>query len=87
MRDKNTTRRKKTGGLGLKLIREFIHFNKGKIIVVSDAGYWSLNKGEIEKNEFSFSFPGTVVLIEINTDDDSYYSLKSEKNIDPDSIF
>lgn len=85
----NTTRQpegRKPGGLGLKLIKEFIGLNRGKIQIVSDSGYWEFNSIEGEKTErFSLPFPGTVVNIEINTADKQSYRLVSE--IDPNSIF
>jgi len=33
------------GGLGLKLLGEFINLNGGRLQIISDAGYWSLEKG------------------------------------------
>ncbi|MDM8566041.1 ATP-binding protein [Candidatus Halobeggiatoa sp. HSG11] len=85
MQKANTTRKNESGGLGLKLIREFIERNNGRIIIVSDAGYWELKNKQITKKCFDCSFPGTVVLIEINTADTNSYALKSE--INPNSIF
>ena len=81
----NTTKRDKTGGLGLTLIREFIEMNQGRLIVVSDAGYWEMSGGKVESNTFPQPFPGTVVTIEINTADKAKYCLASE--LDPKSIF
>jgi hypothetical protein len=88
MSGKNTTRRrrdKKPGGLGLKLIKEFIALNGGKIQIVSDAGYWSYKNTGIETDTFSLPFNGTVVNIEINTADTQSYCLESE--LSPDDIF
>jgi len=85
MQASNTTRKDELGGLGLKLIREFISLNKGRIVIVSDLGYWEYQNGQIIKKCFNFDFPGTVVLIEINTADTKSYALKSE--IDPNNIF
>ncbi|MDD1777873.1 MAG: ATP-binding protein [Candidatus Helarchaeota archaeon] len=84
----NTTRQRedgKPGGFGLKLIREFIRLNRGKIQIVSDAGYWCFVNGEVETKGFSMPFPGTVVNIEINTADTQSYKLASE--IDSNNIF
>ena len=79
----NTTKRDNVpGGLGLKLLGEFIDLNKGCIQIVSDAGYWR-RKGErtvVEK--LKYPFPGTVVNVEINTADTSSYSLASELTTD-----
>ncbi len=46
MKEGNTTKRGPIpGGLGLKLLREFVTLNRGKIQIVSDAGFWCLSKG------------------------------------------
>ncbi len=84
----NTTRQPaegKPGGLGLKLIREFIGFNGGKIQIVSDRGYWCYQNSKESLRTLNNSFPGTVVNIEINTADTKSYRLLSE--VDPRSIF
>lgn len=66
------------GGLGLKLLREFITLNKGVLRIVSDEGYWELSEGKTRMFLFGHPFPGTVVNIEINTSDKQSYVLKSE---------
>lgn len=66
------------GGLGLKLLGEFIELNGGCIRIVSDAGYWQRGKDGIVTNRFSQPFPGTVVSVEINTADTQSYALSSE---------
>jgi hypothetical protein len=67
------------GGLGLKLLREFIRLNLGCIQVVSDTGYWEqCADGSVEKKTLPYPFPGTVVNIRINTADTSSYILSSE---------
>jgi len=73
-----TTRRERPGGLGLQLIREFIKLNKGRLIIVSGAGYWELSKGKVSTRTFSRPFPGTVVTIDIDTADTTSYCLSSE---------
>jgi len=81
----NTTRRKrdkKPGGLGLKLIKEFIALNGGNIQIVSDSGYWSFRNSGIDTRMFSLPFHGTVVNIEINTADTQSYCLASELRSD-----
>lgn len=66
------------GGLGLKLLAEFITLNEGRIQIVSDAGYWSLEKKHAQTALIGDPFPGTVVNVEINTADRQSYALKSE---------
>ena len=75
----NTTKRGNIpGGLGLKLLREFITLNAGRIQIVSDSGYWALESGAVVTKEMPYSFPGTVVGIEIDTADKRSYRLSSE---------
>jgi len=87
----NTTRPRragKPGGLGLKLIRQFIKSNDGRLQIISDAGYGSFGANDVEQETFEAPFPGTVVNIEINTADTSKYYLASEaEEVDPESIF
>jgi len=66
------------GGLGLKLLREFITLNGGRIQIVSDTGYWSLEAGQVHTAQIRLPFPGTVVSIEIDTADKRSYKLSSE---------
>ena len=75
----NTTKRGRIpGGLGLKLLSEFINLNGGRLQIVSDRGYWRLEKGYTQTERLSQPFPGTVVNVEINTADTRSYKLSSE---------
>lgn len=86
MSENNTTKTGSVpGGLGLKLLREFITLNEGRIQIVSDQGYWELNQGKVAMKKFEHPFPGTVVTMEINTADTKSYCLTSE--ISPERIF
>lgn len=80
MKENQTTKKGGTvpGGLGLKLIKDFIEKNNGKMQIVTYNGYWEFSKKRTTLNTFSSNFPGTVVNIEINTADSSYYCLESE---------
>lgn len=76
---RNTTKRGAVpGGLGLKLLSEFIDLNGGCIQIVSDAGHWRREKKKTVTAPLSHPFPGTVVTVEINTADRSSYILSSE---------
>lgn len=76
---RNTTKRGAVpGGLGLKLLSEFIDLNGGYIQIVSDAGYWKREKGQTVTAPLGHSFLGTVVTVEINTADRNSYILSSE---------
>jgi len=80
----NTTKRGPIpGGLGLKLLREFIRLNHGRLQIISDTGYWEqFPDGRKEMTLLSNRFPGTVVNIEINTADQNSYQLSSEQEVD-----
>lgn len=73
------------GGLGLSLIREFIEKNKGKIQIISADGYWEQKENKETGKQFSQIFPGTIVNLEFNINDESCYCLSSE--IDKENIF
>lgn len=82
----NTTKRGQVpGGLGLKLLGEFIDLNGGCIQIVSEYGYWMRKNNKIETAQLSQPFPGTVVNVEINTNDSSSYMLSTE--VTPADIF
>ncbi len=76
----NTTKRGPIpGGLGLKLLTEFVGLNNGSIQIVSDAGYWRQDGRQRSTRHLPWSFPGTVVTIEIDCADPKSYMLISEK--------
>ena len=76
---RNTTKRGQIpGGLGLKLLGEFIDLNGGRIQIVSDAGYWRRENRQTVTARLSQPFPGTAVSVEINTADTQTYRLTSE---------
>ncbi len=78
-KEQNTTKRGQIpGGLGLKLLGEFIDLNGGRIQIVSDAGYWKREKSEVSTARLGLPFPGTVVSVEINTADKQSYALPDE---------
>lgn len=83
----NTTKIDRTGGLGLSVLMEFVKLNKGVVQFVSANGYWQYKNGNIFKKEISYTFPGTIVNVEFNFDDTSFYSLRNEPSISLDDIF
>lgn len=81
----NTTKPKEKnipGGLGLKLICEFARMNKGKVQIVSSDGSWQLAGKQEESLMLHYPFPGTIVNLEFNLDDPSFYYLKEENEED-----
>ena len=78
----NTTKKDSIpGGLGLKLLCEFIDLNKGSVQIVSDAGYWKREKERVTTESLGYRFNGTVVSLTINTADSHSYRLSSEADI------
>lgn len=73
------------GGLGLKLLKDFVQLNKGKLQIVSNWGYYEFNADGESCDKMDYSFPGTCVNIEINTTDTGSYYLSSES--DSNDIF
>ncbi len=67
------------GGLGLKIIKEFAKLNKGKIQIASGNGFYQFQKGKEVFLELAHPFPGTLVNLEFNLDDKSFYYLEREK--------
>lgn len=67
------------GGLGLKLLKDFIRLNKGKLQIISRYAYYEYAARNEEFQNMGHDFPGTCVNLEINTDDTGSYSLSSEK--------
>ncbi|MEO6229771.1 MAG: hypothetical protein ABJB11_03175 [Ferruginibacter sp.] len=78
----HTTRKGKIpGGLGLSLIREFLTLNKGTIQIISSDGFWQEKSGIAFTKNLKKSFLGTIVNFEFNLNDDNYYVLASELNV------
>ena len=78
MAKNNTVRRGSPGGLGLKLLQEFISKNDGRLSVLSDKGFWELSSGKERMEELDFSFPGTMVTITVNAEDSKIYRMAGE---------
>lgn len=66
------------GGLGLKLIKEFIRLNQGRVQIVSRHGFYEYSHDDEYIDKMDHDFPGTCANIEINTDDPCIYCLSSE---------
>jgi hypothetical protein len=75
----NTTKtRSHPGGLGFKLIKDFIALNNGKLQIVSRYGFYQFTAQGESVTKMQNDFPGTCLNIEINTSDTCQYCLKSE---------
>lgn len=73
------------GGLGLKLLHDFVSLNKGRIQIASRFGFYQFEGGAESFTKMNGDYPGTVVTIEVNTADTCAYRLKSEAQ--QESIF
>ena len=78
MTEGNTVRQGNPGGLGLKILKEFIVKNDGMLSILSDCGYWELASGQVRMQELDCSFPGTVVTVAVNMDDPKSYRMVGE---------
>jgi hypothetical protein len=66
------------GGLGLKLLKDFVGLNKGKFTVISYAGIWCLGLNGVGCKAMQHPFPGTAITLEINTADRNSYYMTDE---------
>ena len=76
VKPQNSTKRTHSGGIGLSLMHEFIYHNSGKYQIISGNEFWELDNKVVSEKKFSNYFPGTVVNIEINQSDTSYYKYR-----------
>ncbi len=73
------------GGLGLKIINEFIIKNRGSLFILSDTGFLQIDGSIRTKGLMRHRFPGTVVTMKIITSDITNYF--ADESIDLGSIF
>ena len=86
LKEGSTTKREgKPGGVGLKLLRDFIAMNQGRLQIASGGAYWEFNAGAEIIHPLACPFPGTVVNLEINTADNKSYRLANE--VSPENVF
>jgi anti-sigma regulatory factor (Ser/Thr protein kinase) len=72
----NTTKRDKSSrGLGLKLLKNFVQKNNGKLEVYSDNGYIALDSSGEHTFNYGTKFSGTVIQITLRCDDLQHYAL------------
>lgn len=76
--DGNTTKEGVPGGYGLTILQEFLHYNKGSLQIISNNGYYCDENNRKNYQLFSADFPGTVLNLQIKTDDNNLYRLKNE---------
>lgn len=66
------------GGLGLKLLKEFIYLNRGRLSITSGRGHWEMNNRSVTRYLFDDPIPGSAITMEVNALDATRYCLKSE---------
>jgi len=76
--DGNTTKEGVPGGYGLTILQDFLHYNKGCLQIISNNGYYCDANNNKNFRFFSDDFPGTVLNLQIRTDDNNLYRLKNE---------
>lgn len=76
----HSTKRIITGGIGLSLMRDFVFHNEGKYQIVSGNEFWELKNRTVQQCSFENSFPGTIINIEIDQNDDNYYQFYQSRN-------
>ena len=77
IQDGNTTKNV-TGGLGLTMLIEFIKLNKGCLHIVSADGVLTYEEEKITSYSLGKPFPGTIVNMEFNFDDNKIYHMSNE---------
>lgn len=85
MTENNTTRSLDvSGGLGLKVLQEFVDLNGGSISIYSGRGHWVRRQSAVSKVLMRNPFPGTMITVKIVTNDTRSYRLSVEA--DPNSL-
>lgn len=76
--DGNTTKQGVPGGYGLTILQHFLRLNRGSLQIISNDGYYSDADNIQNVRTFDDEFPGTVLNLQIKTDDSNLYRLKNE---------
>lgn len=77
--DGNTTK-DTPGGLGLAILKQFIEKNQGCLQIVSGDAFLEFSSKGTSSQLLSLNFPGTIVNMKFNFDDDNKYLMESELN-------
>jgi hypothetical protein len=73
----HTTKKNTPGGFGLKLLRQFVMQNRGRIQIASGAAFWEYDATHERIVPLREKFPGTAVTLEVNTADTTLYDSDS----------
>ena len=74
------------GGLGFTIICNFIYKNQGKLQIISSDAYWEFCHEGSKSVKMNNKFPGTIVNMEFNIDDDTVYYAGEEDKVNADNI-
>lgn len=77
--EKGNTTKDIPGGLGLAILKDFIKMNNGSIQMISGNGMIEIHGDEVEHFLLSMEFPGTIVNMKFNFDDNKNYFMTSER--------
>jgi len=63
------------GGSGLRLLREFVSLNRGRLVIASGDAYWEQHADDLITARLPYAIPGACVSLVIRTDDKRAYDL------------
>lgn len=69
------------GGIGLWELQKFIKMNAGSLQIVSDRGMVEYHEGKYRSTEMAIAFPGTIVNMAFNFNDDKIYLMSNKIDI------
>lgn len=72
------TTKQDTGGLGLSILKQFVGLNNGIIQMISGDAMLEIEGDNHKDTQLAKWFPGTIVTVEFNCDDDKTYLMTDE---------
>lgn len=70
----------------MDILKEFIGMNDGSIQMISGGAMLEIDKDNFVATELDLQFPGTIVTVEFNCDDDKLY-LTTDEIPDTNNLF
>lgn len=83
---KGNTTKPIPGGLGLDILKQFVGMNDGTIQMISGDAMLEIEGGNHKDTKLDKWFPGTIVTVEFNCDDDKTY-LTTDELADKNNLF
>ncbi len=78
--EEGNTTKQITGGLGLAILKQFIDMNNGQIQMVSGDAMLEIERNNHIETPLNKWFPGTIVTVEFNCDDNKKYLMRDEEH-------